>query len=197
MKMNMASFLVSLLTIFLVISLLLPTIKIISSSVTDAKQEQHIPHNHVLRTTDDRATSLLSGGRALSTDETTVDSSLSSTTIVTPVSASLVWNMIFLFVASCQYHNIISNLISYLFSHIFFDQCKQQYVIFDGGGVGDKCPGDTAIPQSECFSAASSVATQLDLDFDENFFRVGGYEAPCGCFLYYESSVYTYYIVCN
>jgi hypothetical protein len=46
--------------------------------------------------------------------------SLSSSTIVTPVSASLIWNMIFLFFASSQYYYIISNIISYFFSYIFF-----------------------------------------------------------------------------
>jgi hypothetical protein len=56
-----------------------------------------------------------------STVISSVDLSLSSTTIVTPVSASLIWNMIFLFFASSQYYYIISNITSYLFSHIFFE----------------------------------------------------------------------------
>jgi hypothetical protein len=69
---------------------------------------------------------------------------------------------------------------------------SSQYVSFDGG-VGDECPGNTAISQSECFSAASSIATQIDLNgFNENFFSVRSLRAaaPCGCFIWNNRDTY-------
>jgi uncharacterized integral membrane protein len=66
-----------------------------------------------------------------------------------------------------------------------------QYTLFDDG-VGDECPGNTAISQSECLSVAFSVATNLDLNFDESSFDVDNYsDAPCGCFIYSHFDEYT------
>jgi hypothetical protein len=115
-----SSFIASLFTIFLVMSSLYSTTKIVSYG-TDAKQEQIVPTRAFPSNTDDMTSRLPSRRQPWSTVISSVDPSLSSTTIVTPVSASLILNRIFLFFASSQYYYIISNIISYFYSHIFFE----------------------------------------------------------------------------
>ena len=115
-----SSFVVSLFTIFLVMSSLHFTTKIVLYG-TDAKQEQIVPTRAFPSNTDDMTSRLPSRRQPWSTVISSVDPSLSSTTIVTPVSASLILNRIFLFFASSQYYYIISNIISYFYSHIFFE----------------------------------------------------------------------------
>jgi hypothetical protein len=118
---KMTSSFASLFTTFLVISSLHSTIKITLHG-TDAKQEQIVP-DRVFPHTHDTTSPLPSITRQpwSTAISSSVDPPLGSTTIVTPVSASLIWNTIFLLFASSQYYHIISNIIFYLFSHICFE----------------------------------------------------------------------------
>jgi hypothetical protein len=91
-----SSFVASLVTIFfLVMSSLHSTIKIASYG-TDAKQQQIVP-NREFSNTVDMSSSLPSKRQPWSTVISSLDPLFSSTTIVTPVSASLLWTTIFLF----------------------------------------------------------------------------------------------------
>jgi hypothetical protein len=92
-----SSFVASLFAIlFLVMSSLHSTTKIVSYG-TDAKQEQIVPARAFPSNTDDMTSPLPSRRQPWSTVISSVDPSLSSSTIVTPVSASLIWNMTFYF----------------------------------------------------------------------------------------------------